>query len=337
MFLLITRVLLWLLVGLIIYYVLLQLIPKNWLAVLGGLLIFALVILAFFNPDAQLVSPTWSLLSIPFKPVGLSILLLFLGVINIKKGEISTPGKLLISISLLLLLLSSTPFLAYQLAQGTEMEAIRADQLQGVPLGSERATAIVLLGWGTTQANLPYRTQIQLTERGDRILYTAELYNQQTNLNNNPLVIVSAGPRTNLEGREQQRIEAIDIAILLQRLGVPSSQIVLEQKGINLRISALEVQNILKQRELDNQNIILVTSGINNRRAKLTFAHIGIRVISRPTDFYGFQQQAIPKRRISIEDFLPSVDALVITTRVVEELLGSVYYFLRGWLSPVIF
>jgi uncharacterized SAM-binding protein YcdF (DUF218 family) len=343
MFLLLTQVLLWLLLTVILYQLLLKVIPRAYLTLIGGLFLFAIIVLAFFFPNDRLVSAAWNILSFPLKPVGASILLL---IIALRQGL--GKSRNLVSAALLILLVSSTPILANQLAQRTELGAIQAEQrrqelCQGVcpdnvtPTGTQAAAgAIVVLGRGTTQANLPYRTQIQLTDTGDRILYAAQLYREQVAAGTRPLVIVSAGPRSDLQGNQDQTTEANDIATLLTQLGVPREQIVVEPRGVDLRSSATEVNNILRSRQLGNSRVLLVTSGLNSRRARLTFADVGINVISRPTDFVGFQAGATPRLRLRIESFLPTVEALTVTTRIVEEFLTSLYYYLRGWLAPVV-
>lgn len=323
MFLLLTQVLLWLLITVILYQLLTKVIPKQYLTALGALFLFAIIVLAFFFPNDRLVSSLWNVISFPLKPVGASIILLS---IALRQGVDKSNSKNLISAAFLILLVSSTPFLANILAQGTELGAARN---VAAPTGA--AGAIVVLGRGTTQANLPPRPQIQLTDTGDRILYAAQLYRQQADTGRSPLVIVSAGPREDLQGNQN---EGNDIADLLAQLGVPRSQIVVDNRGTDLRSSAVSVDRILSDRGLRREPVILVTSGINSRRARLTFADVGLNVVARPTDFVVVQPGATPRQRLRVESFVPSVEALTVTTRVFEEFLASIYYSLRGWLSP---
>ena len=41
-------------------------------------------------------------------------------------------------------------------------------------------------------------------------------------------------------------------------------------------------------------------------------------------------------RHITGADFAPSAEALLLTTRVLDEYFQTFYYFLRGWLAPTI-
>jgi uncharacterized SAM-binding protein YcdF (DUF218 family) len=226
--------------------------------------------------------------------------------------------------ALLVLILSSMPVVAYWFAEQAERDAAAR-----TVCCDETAAAIVLLGKGTTQPHIPNRVAIQLTDTGNRLPYAAVLYRKQLA----PMVIVTAGPRRELEGYVG---EAKDIETLLaNNMGVPRSSIVLDDNGSNIRTSAEEVRKILDSRGV-GRKVILVTSAMQMRRASLTFAHMGMQVIPRATDFYTFQSTAGGTSRLRLDagDFLPNAEALLTTTRVFDEYFGSVYYYLRGWQAP---
>lgn len=333
MFPLLTQILLWLLITVIIYNLLLKVIPRAYLTLLGGFLLFAIIVLAFFFPNDRLVATAWSILSFPLKPVGATIVLL---AVALNQG---LKNRNLIVAALLIMLISSIPFFSAVLARTLELGEVT--RIAAGPVGvvapaapaTTPAGAIVVLGRGTTQANLPPRTQIQLTDTGDRILYAAQLYRQQAAVGPAPLVIVSAGPREELAGNQNQINEGNDIAALLAQLGVPPGQIVVESRSQDLRTTAVAVDQILRARGLGGTRVLLVTSGINSRRARLAFSDVGLNVVSRPTDFYSIQPGASPNLNFGVQSFIPSVEALAITTRIVEEFYTTIYYSLRGWLT----
>lgn len=331
MFLLLTQILLWLLITIMLYKLFKEIIPKEYFTLIGALFLFAAIAIGFFSPSNQLVSSIWHVLSFPLKPVGACILLLGFAM---RKGLDKSKNEVLAA--LLILLLSSTPLVSNLLAQGAEQRAFTSQEA-----ATRSASAIVLIGQGTTQPNIPPRTQIQLTDTGDRILYTAQLYRQS---GNDPLVIVSAGPRVNLQGSKEQNIEANDIRTLLVNLGVPESQITLDTKSTDLRGAAEASEKILRERGLANRPIFVVNSAMNSNRTRQTFKDVGLaKVIAKPTGFFRFQsgatsnnQKAAPPT-FQIDSLIPSVEALRVTTRVFEEFLSSIYYYLRGWLAPGIF
>lgn len=334
MFLLLTQVLLWLLVTVILYNLLVKVIPKTYLTLLGGLFLFAIIVLAFFFPNERLVSTAWSVLSFPLKPVGATILLLSVALNQGLKKRNQVVAALLI------LLVTSTPFFSTLLARSLELGEVsptaRTVGAAAAPATPQTAGAIVLLGQGTTQANLPPRTQVQLTDTGNRILYTSQVYQQQRNLGANPIVIVSAGPREDNQGTRNQAAEANDITTLLTQLGVPRDRIVAEGRSADLRSSAQEVRSILSRRGLGGTRVIVITSGYNSRLARLTYAGTGINVISRPTNFFAVQPGTGSRGsfNIGIRSFIPSVESLGISTRIIDEFFTSIYYYLRGWLAP---
>lgn len=325
MFPLLTQLLLWLLLTVIIYNLLVKVIPKTYLTLLGGLLLFAIIVLAFFFPNEPLVRSAWNILSFPLKPVGATIILLASA---LNRGL----QRNLIMAALLILLFSSLPIVSSVLARPLELG--EATQIAATGTPAAPPAAIVLLGQGTTQPNLPPRTQIQLTDTGNRIPYAAQLYQQQVAAGNQPIMIVSAGPREGFIGNQTQAVEANDIATLLTQLGVPRGQIVLETRSRDLRTSAVEVDRILRTRGTGGRPVILVTSAINSRRARLAFSDVGVNVVARPTGFFTIQPGARERLNIGVQSFIPRVEALTVTTRILEEFYTTVYYSLRGWLTP---
>ena len=288
------------------------------------LLLISLLILAFFAPDTPVGAAIFGLVAFFFKPLGFSLTLLVIASALITNGGIRNPAPRMILAALLVLILSSMPVVAYWFAEQSERDAAAR-----TVCCDETAAAIVLLGKGTTKPHIPNRVAIQLTDTGNRLPYAAVLYRKQLA----PLVIVTAGPRPELEGYVG---EAKDIETLLaNNMGVPRSSIVLDNNGSNIRTSAEEVRKILDSRGL-GRKVILVTSAMQMRRASLTFAHMGMQVIPKATDFYTFQSTARGTSRLRLDagDFLPSAEALLTTTRVFEEYYGSFYYYLRGWQAP---
>lgn len=288
------------------------------------LLLISLLILAFFAPDTPVGAAIFGLVAFFFKPLGFSLTLLVIASALITNGGIRNPAPRMILAALLVLILSSMPVVAYWFAEQAERDAAAR-----TVCCDETAAAIVLLGKGTTQPHIPNRVAIQLTDTGNRLPYAAVLYSKKVA----PMVIVTAGPRRELEGYVG---EAKDIETLLaNNMGVPRSSIVLDNNGSNIRTSAQEVRKILDSRGV-GRKVILVTSAMQMRRASLTFAHMGMQVIPRATDFYTFQSTAGGTSRLRLDagDFLPNAEALLTTTRVFDEYFGSVYYYLRGWQAP---
>ncbi|MBE8992219.1 hypothetical protein [Nostoc sp. LEGE 12450] len=114
MFLLLSRVLLWLLIGTIVYSLFQRFYPSGtFVGRLILVVILVIVALSFLNPSEPAVASLWRMLSFPLKPLGASVLLMILAAQKIKGGGIEKPGGYLIGWALTILLLASTPAVAY--------------------------------------------------------------------------------------------------------------------------------------------------------------------------------------------------------------------------------
>jgi hypothetical protein len=118
MFILLSRVLLWLLIGTIVYSLFQRFYPQGTFA---GRLVLAIILvvlaLSFVNPNEPAVASLWRVISFPLKPLGASILMMIFAAQKIKGGGIDKPGGYLIGWALTILLLASTPAIAYFLVR----------------------------------------------------------------------------------------------------------------------------------------------------------------------------------------------------------------------------
>ncbi len=390
-FLLLTQVLLWIVIGLVTWFVLLKALPKAFLGMLVLLLILLILAVCFFGgppaPNTGVVEVLWRIISFPFSPLGLGLILVLILLSGVTLGKVI---KNVIMVALVLLALGCFPLVAYYLAQELEMEAIELIGAQP-PLAGDARRVIVLLGQNTTRlqlrprlgdvptttppadcppgctaANQPQRVErpvspeafqaistqpIQMTEHGDRILYAAQLYQEEARAGTRPLIVVSAGSRPNRvqkEGESREQIsEARDIQILLTRtLGVPEADIRLDHEGISVRRSAENVNRLLTegQRVDFGNQLTLVGTALNMNRAALTFVRVfnESTIVIRPTDFFTIppashlarrvQGRDLIERQLLATDLLPNVDALWLSSQAIEEYLNAIYYFLRGWI-----
>lgn len=196
------------------------------------------------------------------------------------------------------------------------------------------------------------RQPVQLTDRGNRLIYAAQLYQQESA--NNPLILVSASTHPSRRQKEGERREDISEAADVQRfltttLRVPASGILLEHNSRSIQRSAVNVRRLLADQNINFGNqLTLVTTAMNMNRAAWTFWRAfdnNTAIVVRPTDFHTLPSPAsignlatgtnLIERQIQASDFLPSADALYLSTQAVEEYLASFYYFLRGWIRPL--
>lgn len=390
-FVLLTQVLLWVVVGLFVWYVLLRALPRAFLGGLVLLLLLGVLAITFFrgSPDTGVLGDIWRIIAVPLSPFGIILILLLIVLSQLVRGnKLTGTGVILLRIAIPALLILSLPAVSYFLAQRAEAEAIqivRPAPEEALPAGARRV--IVVLAQGTTQLQLRPRQlgtpgttanqgdrspiipppevvpestfnvltdqPIQLTEQGDRLTYTVQLFNEQRG--NAPLVIVSAGERDERARKEGESREAVsearDAATFLRNRGV--TEVIEDPNSSTVHDSAVNVREILQRQNIPFGNqLFLVTSAIEMPRAALTFdrefanqGNAGFTVIPRPTDFQTVppadairpraQGRDLIERNFRLSDILPSIDALKLSTRVINEYITSIYYFLRGWVRPV--
>ncbi len=324
-FLLLTQVLLWILVGLAARFVLLKALPKAFLGGLVLALLVAVTALTFFKgaPEVGLLGDVWQILSVLLNPFGLVIILLCVVWRDVENG--AKFNKIILRIGVASLLLFSLPIVSNFLAQRTEMEAVQIMK-DAPPLTGQRV--IVLMGQNTTRLKIRPRAEaapaekkvdrngilpppepisegkfsmlaglpVQLTDQGDRILGAAQAFSSERG--NNPILIVSAGTRadrmTKANEKKENISEASDISRLLQsQFGIPGSAIIQDDDSRTVIEAAQNVRKILESRNIRYGNqLMVVTSALEASRTALTFAREiapdgqGVTIVSRPTDFY---------------------------------------------------
>lgn len=123
---LLTRLLLWLIIGYLLWWVVKKFIPTAFLTWLGGAILLALVAASFLERESTIVNTFWQVISFPLTPLGAVIT--FLGV-SLANGLKKVNGRLVL-IGLVILSISSTPLVARTLIDQSEMAVKRAYESQ---------------------------------------------------------------------------------------------------------------------------------------------------------------------------------------------------------------
>ncbi|MEL6777728.1 MAG: YdcF family protein [Cyanobacteria bacterium J06597_16] len=248
-------------------------------------------------------------------PLGLSSLLMALGLVWLWKQPRRASGA--IALALFILFFSSNPVVSEKFVSTLEQQYLPPNP---VPI----ADAIVVLGGATHPASAP-RPWVEVSERGDRILYAARLYNQKRA----PKLILSGG-RITWQGGGNSPSEADDMKEFALAMGVPANDIVLEGTSLNTRQNAVNVQKILQEQSIDT--VLLVTSAIHMPRSIAIFNKLGINSIPAPTDYLvSTDGSATTTWEGRVLSLLPDAEALDEFTRVLKEYVGFAVYRLRGW------
>ena len=351
MLVLLTRVLLWATIGLLIWYILTKIIPKQYLTWFGGVVVLTLIIASFADPNDETIGTIWRVISLPLTPLGATVLLLGSA---ISDGLEKVKGRQ-VAAALSILLITSLPIFSRYIVNRSELEvreafANRAAQCAEVcpadVIGGQlnRAGAIVVLGddLGSSRETLAFQSATDQAYNSNlvpRLIYAAQLYSEARQAGANPFVIVTADPGG--DGETSQRTRS-NIRAVLTSNNVPADAIAFESTGLDVRSTAREVDEFLEESQViparNNRNestdarVVLVAPAMTMTRSALTFEEVGMQVIAKPTDFYAANPWSGNDTFSRLPDIIPSVDALQLTSRYWDEVLTSTYYFLRGWL-----
>ncbi len=187
---------------------------------------------------------------------------------------------------------------------------VRAD----VPPGR---TAVVLLGAGVaTTTDWSGRSHSVLSlPAAERTLEAARVFTLL-----DPDWIISSGG--NPDPNDPDQPSGVAMRETLLQLGVPADRIVVEQQSRTTRDEAVIVSGILKS--LGAEHVVLVTSAIHMRRSLAVFHSKGVQAI--PAVARG---TLYPATGATL--YLPSSAGLSLSHDVAHEILGMLYYRLRGW------
>lgn len=202
---------------------------------------------------------------------------------------------------------------------GLVNEAWLAWELPPVPLRTIAPHDAGVLLTGVTKPQKSPHDRVYLSEGADRVTHTLWLYRAGRIRR----IIISGGSGSL---REVAHTEARDIATLLRLAGVPSRDILLEERSRNTRENAQFTKEVLAQHP-DIKSLVLVTSAFHQRRALGCFARVGLYPTPFPVDF-----RTEDGGLASLTYWLPDATALGRWSHLLHELLGYATYKVLGYI-----
>lgn len=183
-----------------------------------------------------------------------------------------------------------------------------------VPAGR---TAIVLLGSGSFTVRDWSDGQLSMIDPigAERTLEAARVYKMV-----DAQWIISSGGEIDPEDQDQPSGPTMRDTLI--GLGVPPDRVLMEDRSKTTRDEAVIVAAMLKPLQPDH--VVLVTSGEHMRRSLAVFRAVGIEAIPAVAREYQHDDPFILK-------LLPSRLGLEESHYVAHEVLGLIYYRLRGW------
>lgn len=244
-------------------------------------------------------------------PLGLSLAVMLVALLLLLFRHRVLGGFLLL-LAMGYLWLASTPRIATQLYAQLEQ------QYGATPAEYARTTDVIIVLGGIVGQPLPPRVAPELHDAIDRVVAASRLYRAQKA----STIIVAAG---NLPWLDTEQAEAVLIRSLLVEWGVDYDHILLDMESRNTFENAVNSKRLMS--EFGLESAMLVTSASHMPRAVGVFRKAGINVIPFPVDI-----AIVNTTGSGLFDWLPSVDALNMTTTAIHEWLGIFYYRWRGWL-----
>lgn len=220
----------------------------------------------------------------------------------------------LIWAGIVLLWLSSTPFVSHLMIRVVEGETVRDSAIDALP-----ADAIVVLSWGRIVA--PGHAAISEWGDADRFFGGVELFKA----GKAPLLVFTGGrlpwePKT-------ARLEGEILSDYAKLLGIPAECVVTTSAVMNTAEEAGAVAALLANRPMKSASrhtaarVLLVTSAFHMTRSQQLFERAGLKVVPFPVDF-----QVSVGGALSVIDFLPNARALSQTEMAWREMYGRLFY-----------
>ncbi len=178
--------------------------------------------------------------------------------------------------------------------------------------------AIVLGGMFEYNADIE---TISIRRQGDRLFQAFTLY--KTGKVNKLLITGDSGYVTDRGLHEAKQVKEI-----LIQWGVPSKDILTEEKSINTHENARETAKILRTSYPHLDQFILVTSGIHMKRALACFEAEGIHCTPFSTDLYANQSGSYYWDQYII----PNQDNFTLWNKLFKEMVGYISYWAVGYL-----
>lgn len=243
-------------------------------------------------------------------PIGVTLFLMLVALVLLRKGKNRISGAFLL-VAAIYLYVMATPFVGEHLYGRIEAN------YPPVPIARiPNANCLIVLG-GVVEAPAPPRIDIEFNDSIDRVHKAAELFHA----GKAPYVIVTGG---NQPWSNSRASEAELIRDLLVRWKVPEEVIMLEASSRNTRENAMFTKNLVDSMHCDEA--LLVTSAAHMPRSIAAFRAVGISVTPVSTDV-----RVADSQRTTLMDFLPSANALEMSSNAIRELIGQWVYELRGW------
>ena len=211
-----------------------------------------------------------------------------------------------------MLLFFSNEFIANEFMLGWEIKVTPFKDL-----GKTYEYGILLCGAAKSEVGPSDR--VYIGSAADRINHTLQLYK----LGHIKKILISGGSGRLIDIGER---EADQLSSLLQLMGVPPDDILVENASRNTHESALEVKKVLEDIGTPTQ-CILITSAFHMRRSVACFEKVGWPLDHFSTDFLTHKRRFTPDVLL-----IPKSESIGMWNVMLKEWTGCIAYWVMGYI-----
>ncbi len=198
-------------------------------------------------------------------------------------------------------------------------EVMRLWELPPTPFVDIRKTYEVgILLTGVTKSNFNPKDRVYFQRSSDRVIHTFQLYK----LGHIKRILISGGSGTLLERTK----EADELALVLQMMGVPQKDLIIENQSDNTYQSAVAVKNLIGN-IYSAEDCLLITSGYHMRRSRACFKKAGYETDTFSVDFLSNERKFTPDVLL-----VPKVESLSTWQVLMKEWVGFLAYKIAGYI-----
>lgn len=172
---------------------------------------------------------------------------------------------------------------------------------------------------GVTKGNMQPDDRVYFQRGADRVTHTLQLYK----LGIIEKILISGGSGSIAQRSRQEADEIADALILM---GVPQSDILIENQTRNTHESAVAVKAMLQNNYLPS-DCLLITSAYHMRRSLACYAKVGWRCDTFTCDFLSHERKFTPDVLL-----VPRADSITIWTTLAREWVGMIAYKVSGYI-----
>ncbi len=198
-------------------------------------------------------------------------------------------------------------------------EAMRLWELPPTPYSEmKKSYQVGILLTGVTKSNFSPNDRVYFQRSSDRVTHTLQLYK----LGYIKKILISGGSGTILDRTK----EADELSIVLQLMGVPAEDLIIENQSDNTYQSAIAVKKLIGD-IYRPEDCLLITSGYHMRRSRACFKKAGYPMDTFSVDFLSNKRTFTPDVLL-----IPKIESLFNWQVLTKEWIGILAYKLAGYI-----